>query len=50
MVPDADRRILVFVLMTTWKRGRQLVIEKQSAKGLNLDLFIESLMHDPRTG
>jgi KUP system potassium uptake protein len=39
--------LMVFSLMTTWKRGREMVAEKMSAKGLNLTSFLDSLMHDP---
>jgi KUP system potassium uptake protein len=35
---------LVFTLMTTWKRGRQLLAERLSGEGIELDLFIDALM------
>jgi KUP system potassium uptake protein len=39
--------LAMYALMTTWKRGREMVAEKMSAKGLNLTSFLDSLMHDP---
>jgi KUP system potassium uptake protein len=36
--------LALFTLMTTWKRGRQLVGQKLDASGLSHELFIESLM------
>ena len=35
---------LVFTLMTTWKRGRQLLAERLSGEGIELDLFIDALL------
>ena len=35
--------MVVFVLMTTWKRGRQLLAERLKGERLELSLFLESL-------
>ncbi len=35
---------VVFVLMTTWKRGRQLLAERLSGEGIELEPFIDALM------
>jgi KUP system potassium uptake protein len=35
---------LVFTLMTTWKRGRQLLAERLSGEGIELEPFIDALM------
>jgi KUP system potassium uptake protein len=35
---------LVFTLMTTWKRGRQLLAERLSGEGIELELFIDALL------
>lgn len=35
--------MLVFVLMTTWKRGRQLLSERLKGERLELSMFIDSL-------
>ena len=35
--------VLVFVLMTTWKRGRQLLAERLKGERIELPLFLESL-------
>jgi KUP system potassium uptake protein len=35
---------LVFTLMTTWKRGRQLLAERLSGEGIALEPFIDALM------
>ena len=35
--------MVVFVLMTTWKRGRQLLSERLQGERLELSLFLESL-------
>ncbi len=37
---------LVFTVMATWKRGRQLVMTKQASKGLELAGFLQSLALD----
>jgi KUP system potassium uptake protein len=34
----------VFTLMTTWKRGRQLLAERLSGEGIELELFIDALL------
>ncbi|MES2771017.1 MAG: KUP/HAK/KT family potassium transporter, partial [Pseudomonadota bacterium] len=36
--------LLVLVLMTTWKRGRQLVAERLSSEGIELEPFIAALV------
>jgi KUP system potassium uptake protein len=36
--------MLVFVLMTTWKRGRQLLAERLSGEGIELETFIDALL------
>jgi KUP system potassium uptake protein len=36
--------MLVFVLMTTWKRGRQLLAERLSGEGIELEPFIDALL------
>ena len=35
---------LIFTLMTTWKRGRQLLAERLSGEGIELALFIDALL------
>lgn len=35
---------VVFLLMTTWKRGRQLLAERLSGEGIELEPFIDALM------
>ncbi len=35
--------VAVFILMTTWKRGRQLLAERLKGERLELSLFLESL-------
>jgi KUP system potassium uptake protein len=35
--------MVIFVLMTTWKRGRQLLAERLKGERLELSLFLESL-------
>lgn len=35
--------MVVFILMTTWKRGRQLLAERLQGERLELSMFIESL-------
>lgn len=35
---------LVFTLMTTWKSGRQLLAERLSGEGIELELFIDALL------
>ncbi|MCY1516453.1 Low affinity potassium transport system protein kup [compost metagenome] len=37
----------LFVLMTTWKRGRQLLVERLDEAALSLPIFIGSLRSDP---
>ncbi len=37
----------MFTLMTTWKRGRDVVFEKQATHGIDLDGFVASLASDP---
>ncbi|MBM7059792.1 potassium transporter Kup [Pseudomonas sp. UL073] len=37
----------LFVLMTTWKRGRQLLVDRLDESALPLSLFIASLRSDP---
>jgi KUP system potassium uptake protein len=37
----------VFVVMTTWRRGRELLISKLESGGLNLRMFIDSLAEHP---
>jgi KUP system potassium uptake protein len=34
----------VFVLMTTWKRGRELLAERLSGEGIELEMFIDALL------
>ena len=34
----------VFTLMTTWKRGRQLLAERLSGEGIELEMFIDALL------
>jgi len=36
--------VAVFTLMTTWKRGRQLLAERLSGEGIELALFIDALL------
>ncbi len=38
---------MVFVVMTTWRRGRELLIAKLESGGLSLRLFIDSLAENP---
>ncbi len=38
---------LIFVLMTTWKRGRLLLLERTSEGSMPLNLFIESIAASP---
>ncbi|MFT4101295.1 MAG: potassium transporter Kup [Burkholderiaceae bacterium] len=38
---------IVLSVMLTWKRGREIVIEKQRQQGLDLGTFLQSLMLDP---
>ena len=38
---------MVFVVMTTWRRGRELLISKLESGGLNLRMFIDSLAEHP---
>ncbi|NTV11101.1 MAG: potassium transporter Kup, partial [Zoogloea sp.] len=37
----------VFTLLTTWKRGRTLLYERMRVDTMPLDLFIQSMFHDP---
>ncbi|MGO0692199.1 potassium transporter Kup [Pseudomonas guariconensis] len=39
--------IALFVLMTTWKRGRRIIVERLDESALSLDLFIASLQFQP---
>lgn len=39
--------ITVFTLMTTWKRGRELVLQRLGADAITLEAFITMLAHDP---
>ena len=39
--------VAVFVLMTTWKRGRQLMQRRMQADAMNLKTFIDSLAYAP---
>jgi len=36
--------VLVFTLMTTWKRGRLLLAERLRGEGIELELFIDALL------
>ena len=40
---------MVFTLLTTWKRGRALLMDKLSAEALPLDVFIQSIEVAPPT-
>jgi KUP system potassium uptake protein len=40
---------VVFTLLTTWKRGRSLLMEKLSEDALPLDVFIQSIGYAPPT-
>lgn len=35
--------LVIFVLLTTWKRGRELLLEKRAADSLPVDLFLDSI-------
>ena len=37
--------LMLFVLMSTWARGRQLLMDSLRSEGLDLEPFIESLAH-----
>ena len=39
--------LALFVLMTTWKRGKQLLVERIDEGGLPLDIFISSIAVQP---
>ncbi len=39
--------IVLFVLMTTWKRGKQLLVERMDEGGLPLPIFISSIRVQP---
>ncbi|WP_367863573.1 potassium transporter Kup [Pseudomonas guariconensis] len=39
--------VALFVLMTTWKRGRRIIVERLDESALPLDLFIASLQFQP---
>ncbi|MDP3848646.1 MAG: potassium transporter Kup [Pseudomonas sp.] len=39
--------VVLFVLMTTWKRGRQILFERLDEVALPLPLFISSIRSDP---
>jgi KUP system potassium uptake protein len=41
--------IVVFTLLTTWKRGRSVLMGKLSDEGMPLDLFIQSITAAPPT-
>jgi KUP system potassium uptake protein len=48
-IPDGgwfplDAGAAVFTLMTTWKRGRQLLAERLSGEGIELEMFIDALL------
>jgi KUP system potassium uptake protein len=36
--------VVVFTLMTTWKRGRRLLAERLQGEAIKLDMFIDSLL------
>jgi KUP system potassium uptake protein len=36
--------VVVLILMTTWKRGRQLVADRLSSEGIELEPFIDALL------
>ena len=38
---------VVFTLLTTWKRGRAILLERLSAETMPIDLFIESIAASP---
>ena len=38
---------VVFTLLTTWKRGRAILLERLSAETMPIDLFIESIASNP---
>jgi KUP system potassium uptake protein len=40
---------VVFTLMMTWKRGRELLSQKQQAEAIELDSFLESVFMAPPT-
>lgn len=40
---------LVFLLMSTWKRGGQLLNSRTSGEAIDLDIFIDALMISPPT-
>jgi KUP system potassium uptake protein len=40
---------VVYTLMTTWRRGRQILNDKLAADALNVDLFLESVRKKPPT-
>jgi len=39
--------LALFILMTTWKRGRRMIVERLDESSLPLDLFITSLKAQP---
>ena len=39
--------VLLFTLMTTWRRGRELVAERLRGGAVPLDTFLESIRRDP---
>lgn len=39
--------VALFILMTTWKRGRKIIVERLDEAALPLDLFIASLQAQP---
>ncbi|MBN8441806.1 MAG: potassium transporter Kup [Thauera sp.] len=38
---------LIFTLLTTWKRGRAILNERIRSDTMPLDIFIQSMFHDP---
>lgn len=38
---------LIFTLLTTWKRGRMLLARRVRVDTIPLDIFIQSMFHDP---
>jgi KUP system potassium uptake protein len=40
---------IVFTLLTTWKRGRAILLERLNAETMPIDLFIESISANPPT-
>ena len=42
LVPAAGRRSIVFTLLTTWAKGRQLMIERMREAAMPIKVFIQS--------